>query len=98
MADPIALAKQREDALKRMAVSTSEIATALGIEPPVIRQHAQDRTFLEAHRLKAIADWLDSVAATLLAPATAHENEGGDTDGDTVETTATPRARTQRRS
>jgi preprotein translocase subunit SecD len=67
MADPVQIAKRRELALKKLVENTQAIAETLGIAPPVVREHARDRTYLEADRLDTLADWLEAARAALEA-------------------------------
>lgn len=65
MADPVAIAKMRESALARITATSRKIAEVLHIEPPTLRDYARDKSYLEAERLTALADWLDSVAVVV---------------------------------
>lgn len=80
MADPVSIAKMRDAALKRIAASTDQLADELGIDPPVIRDFARDRAYLEADRLNTLADWLETAVAALSAPPKKQEKAEGSDD------------------
>lgn len=67
MADPVQIAKRREDALARIAAAANRLSTSLGIDAPILREHARDRAYLEADRLASLAEWLEQADAAFTA-------------------------------
>ncbi|MCZ2077897.1 MAG: hypothetical protein LC130_23200 [Bryobacterales bacterium] len=65
MATRVAIAIMREQAFNGIAEATAQIATALGIDAPVIPTQGKDADLLNAQQLTAIADYLGHVAAQI---------------------------------
>lgn len=78
MADNVSISIIQEDAINSLAASSSSISARLDIAPPVMPDfnHA---AYQQAMRLKALAEWLESVNEALQSPVP----EGGSDDTET---------------
>lgn len=67
MATVVAIAKTREQAIKRLTEATARIAELLNIEAGEFPTHNRDASYLQAQQLKVVADFLERVV-TVLTP------------------------------